>query len=36
MVGPFSRTNANTDGTDEINNFQVEILPGGSANAAAN
>jgi hypothetical protein len=35
MVGPFSRANANTDGTGEINNFQVEILPGGGANAAA-
>jgi hypothetical protein len=36
MVGPFSRVNANTDSTGEINNLQIEILPGGGANAAAN
>jgi hypothetical protein len=34
MVRPFSGVSADTDGTDDTNDFQIEIVPADDTNAA--
>jgi hypothetical protein len=36
MVRPFSGTNVGTNGTDDTNDFQIEIVPADGTNAAFN